>query len=559
MSVLKKLMYFAYLVYAKSSEVNGDVMPIPTLRPMGGERDDNNCLTSAGYSWCETSQSCIRKWITPCEDNYSDCNDCLKRQRKGENIACPLDCDITTVSCNDNKDCGNLYFCRPTTMSDGRPTTIRDDGPKECVKYSKEEDSCGGYTLPMYQSRCHPSLECVHSKSGIRPNIPMIADAPGKCMKRCNSNSVRNEYGNCEVLLHEPVILYDSIETLRDNLPHCDIDCPPLTPCPAPGPDCEYTPPEPNECGCIIGCGNINCYNDPFITPLIPTRPPPHICSNVTCMMYCENGYQIDENGCSTCSCNTINLNINTEELCPIPYEECNKEFVCPKITEITRCSEGGVEGTTTYQLSLIIQDSNIQNIYALFGDTIMIGHGMTIPPSYQVQNSFRSNIGGVSYDILSLSPNSRYDSWLTIGITDGDPDNKLGTIGIDFDSWDLNSALLVDDGAVFTMDPNYNLNGITEVIIGQLTIPSTVYREAIINAQGKFKGSVDTWKQYDIVFRITPPIKNREYIPEGCTLWYNGCNNCAVNHGSIGACTRLTCLRQDVPRCIMYNTGDGH
>jgi len=31
----------------------------------GGSRDDNNCLVSAGYSWCESSNSCIRSWITP--------------------------------------------------------------------------------------------------------------------------------------------------------------------------------------------------------------------------------------------------------------------------------------------------------------------------------------------------------------------------------------------------------------------------------------------------------------------------------------------------------------
>ena len=556
MSLLKKLMYFAYLVYAKSSEVNGDIMP--TLRPVGGERDDNNCLTGAGYSWCETSQSCIRRWETPCQDNFDDCNDCLKRQTKGENIACPLNCDTTTVNCKNDEDCGNSYFCRPTTMNDGRPTTINDDGPKECVKYSKEEDSCGGYTLPIYQSRCHPSLECVHSKSGMRPNIPMIADAPGKCMKQCDSNSVRNEYGNCEELVQDPVTISDPIvtevgTTLRDNLPHCDIDCPSLTPCPSPGPDCEYTPPELNECGCIIGCNNINCHNE-------PTRLPPHICSDVTCMMYCENGYQIDENGCNVCSCNTINLNINTEELCPIPYEECDKEFVCPKITEITRCSEGGVKGTTTYQLSLIIINGDVRNVYAIFGDTIHHDDQMIIPSAYQVKNAFRSNIAGVPYDVLSLSPNSRYDSWLTIGITDGDPDNQLGTIGINFDLWDLNGPLIVDNGAVFTMNPDYNMNGLTEVIIGQLTIPSTVSTQAIVTVQGKLKYSENTWKQSSVLFSINPPIKNREYIPEGCTLWYDGCNNCAVNHGSIGACTKLTCFRQDTPRCIMYDgAGNGH
>ena len=32
---------------------------------VGGSRDDNNCLISAGYSWCESSHSCIRSWITP--------------------------------------------------------------------------------------------------------------------------------------------------------------------------------------------------------------------------------------------------------------------------------------------------------------------------------------------------------------------------------------------------------------------------------------------------------------------------------------------------------------
>ena len=32
-------------------------------RPLlGGARDDNNCLISAGYSWCESSNSCVRSW-----------------------------------------------------------------------------------------------------------------------------------------------------------------------------------------------------------------------------------------------------------------------------------------------------------------------------------------------------------------------------------------------------------------------------------------------------------------------------------------------------------------
>ena len=38
---------------------------------VGGELDPNNCLIGAGYSWCEASNSCIRQWITPCEDHYT--------------------------------------------------------------------------------------------------------------------------------------------------------------------------------------------------------------------------------------------------------------------------------------------------------------------------------------------------------------------------------------------------------------------------------------------------------------------------------------------------------
>ena len=68
------------------SSVYGDIV--------GGQRDPHNCLIGGGYSWCESSSECIRQWETPCEDNYKDCNDCLGRQRLGENIACPVDCDL---------------------------------------------------------------------------------------------------------------------------------------------------------------------------------------------------------------------------------------------------------------------------------------------------------------------------------------------------------------------------------------------------------------------------------------------------------------------------------
>lgn len=34
---------------------------------VGGDRDEHNCIGSAGYTWCEPKQKCLREWEEPCE------------------------------------------------------------------------------------------------------------------------------------------------------------------------------------------------------------------------------------------------------------------------------------------------------------------------------------------------------------------------------------------------------------------------------------------------------------------------------------------------------------
>ena len=36
-------------------------------RLIGGDRDEHGCLPSAGYTWCEKRQECVRVWIDPCD------------------------------------------------------------------------------------------------------------------------------------------------------------------------------------------------------------------------------------------------------------------------------------------------------------------------------------------------------------------------------------------------------------------------------------------------------------------------------------------------------------
>ncbi len=34
---------------------------------LGGDRDEHGCIGSAGYSWCEAKQKCLRIWEEKCQ------------------------------------------------------------------------------------------------------------------------------------------------------------------------------------------------------------------------------------------------------------------------------------------------------------------------------------------------------------------------------------------------------------------------------------------------------------------------------------------------------------
>ena len=137
----------------------------------------------------------------------------------------------------------------------------------------------------------------------------------------------------------------------------------------------------------------------------------------------------------------------------------------------------------------------------------------------------------------------------------------KLGTIGIDYESWTVDSPLSIGNGAVFLMNPNEITINNGELIIGQLTIPSSSYEEAIINVQGKLNDN-SSWEQYDITFTLNPPpiigantVANT-VVPNNCEVWFDGCNTCQTNNGILGACTRIMCFREETPYCLRTTSG---
>lgn len=52
-------------VYFNPSSSSPEDTSAPT-GPLGGDRDEHGCIASAGYSWCESKQKCLRVWEEPC-------------------------------------------------------------------------------------------------------------------------------------------------------------------------------------------------------------------------------------------------------------------------------------------------------------------------------------------------------------------------------------------------------------------------------------------------------------------------------------------------------------
>ena len=305
----------------------------------------------------------------------------------------------------------------------------------------------------------------------------------------------------------------------------------------------------------------------PVPTPSVPTPypidQPVNVCPEVMCMMYCEFGNVLDGNGCQMCQCNEALPPPVTDSDCILTQPSCEGyTYVCPKMTEMTNCNMGGIDGYTTYRLSLVVKpDMNVKNIYALYGNSN--DNSITyLPPAYQSVSEINNNIGGVEPFIKNLNREANYDSWLTIGITEGDTNNKLSTIGIDFDSWTIHNGLTIDNGAVFVMDPEMNIINGNEYVIGQLTLPTGSEYTAIVNVQGKtIDYDIDNfWQEKNIRFDISSPENIiHDTIPKNCKTWYDGCNTCMINNGILGACTRMMCFREDTPRCIQYVSTSGH
>jgi hypothetical protein len=58
------------------------------------------------------------------------------------------------------------------------------------------------------------------------------------------------------------------------------------------------------------------------------------------------------------------------------------------------------------------------------------------------VDSPFGVDVGGVNPQLMQMMPDAAFDSWLTIGMTEGDNTGAMSSIGVPFTAWTEDSPL---------------------------------------------------------------------------------------------------------------------
>ena len=151
----------------------------------------------------------------------------------------------------------------------------------------------------------------------------------------------------------------------------------------------------------------------------------------------------------------------------------------------------------------------------------------LRFPPAYSCAAPFGVDTGGTNPAFWAVANSaamgySQYDSWLTVGITEGDTSSKMGAVGIQFEEWDLEHELVSDadtGGAVFWMDPGAAVEAVEEaahphsslrsMVVAQLTVPAdSAPLTALFSAQGRSQSNAHgqvNWEQNCISVTMCP------------------------------------------------------
>jgi len=160
----------------------------------GNDIDDNFCIASAGYSWCEPKQKCLREWEEACEDDsgvggvtVQGCNLACSSNSECEadhrcyNGQCRLVTNVSSTTCQPKPDQGLNFGCNSYCADS-----------KECdSEYSCLENKCRRADNPDDSS-------CAVPSSTIQDNVAASCNTACSANTDCAAN-LRCYYGSCKL------------------------------------------------------------------------------------------------------------------------------------------------------------------------------------------------------------------------------------------------------------------------------------------------------------------------------------------------------------------------
>ena len=70
-----------------SGEFSAKECRVMSSNSLGGDKDEHGCIGSAGYSWCQSKEKCLRIWEEPCEEDFESVV-CERENCHGLEIQC---------------------------------------------------------------------------------------------------------------------------------------------------------------------------------------------------------------------------------------------------------------------------------------------------------------------------------------------------------------------------------------------------------------------------------------------------------------------------------------
>ena len=143
----------------------------------------------------------------------------------------------------------------------------------------------------------------------------------------------------------------------------------------------------------------------------------------------------------------------------------------------------------TTIRLQVTLDPATDINVYAMAGTATS---PMTFPPAFQLATPFGADIGGANAAFFAIMADAEFDSWLTIGSTDGTLGGAIAASpGLGLDAWTESNAFTTDNGAIFFMTPADGPGGAAPIVVAQIT-SATPTGTATATFQGQSEGGVD-------------------------------------------------------------------